>query len=142
LAAALVFASLSVFLGGSIVAGLGVGLTFNGALRGISGASTAKSRSEVFSAAFLVSYAALGLPALAAGLAAPSWGLETTSYLYLSFIGALSLIATLHAGRHLASRPDQSRPSRLPSPGDTEDRRDDRTQRTSALTPLSVREAA
>jgi hypothetical protein len=104
LAAALVFASASVFIGGSIVSGLGAGLTFNGTLRGISGASTAKSRSEVFSAAFVVSYAALGVPSLAAGLAAPSWGLETTSYLYIAFIGALSLIATLHAGRHLASR--------------------------------------
>jgi MFS transporter len=106
LAAALVFASPFVFIGGSIVSGLGAGLTFNGTFHGISGASTAKSRSEVFSAAFVVSYAALGVPSLAAGLAAPSWGLETTSYLYIAFIGALSLIATLHAGRHLASRPE------------------------------------
>ena len=74
LAAALAFASPSVFIGGSIVSGLGVGLTFNGTLRGISGATTAKSRSEVFSAAFVVSYAALGLPSLAAGLAAPVVG--------------------------------------------------------------------
>jgi hypothetical protein len=128
LAAALVFASPFVFIGGSIVSGLGVGLTFTGALRGISGATTAKSRSEIFSAAFVVSYAALGLPSLAAGLAAPSWGLETTSYLYIAFIGALSLSATLHAGRHLASRPDQSRESRLQSPGEAADRRDDRTR--------------
>jgi predicted MFS family arabinose efflux permease len=139
LAAALVFASPSVFLGASIVSGLGVGLTFNGALRGISGATAAKSRSEVFSAAFVVSYAALGVPSLAAGLAAPSWGLETTTYLYILFIGALSLSAALHAGRHLTSQPD---PSRLPSPGEAAVRRDDRTRRTSARAPLSVREAA
>ena len=142
LAAALVFASPSVFIGGSIVCGLGVGLTFNGALRGISAATTAKSRSEVFSAAFVVSYAALGVPALAAGLAAPSWGLATTSYVYIAFVGALSLSAALHAGRYLSSRPDQSRPRRLPSPGQAADRRDDRTLRTAARTPLSVREAA
>jgi MFS family permease len=142
LAAALVFASLSVFIGGSIVSGLGVGLTFNGALRGISEATTAKSRSEMFSAAFVVGYAALGVPALAAGLAAPSWGLETTSYLYISFIGALSLSATLHAVRYRPSRPDQSRPSRLQSPGEAADRRDDHTRRTSARTPMSVREIA
>jgi MFS family permease len=142
LAAALVFASPSVFIGASIVSGLGVGLTFNGTLRAISGATTAKSRSEVFSAAFLVSYAALGLPSLAAGLAAPSWGLATTSYLYTSFIGALSVGAALHAGRHLAFRPNQSRPSRLPSPGQAAGRRDDRTRRTSARTPLNLPEAA
>jgi MFS family permease len=143
LAAALVFASASIFIAGSTVAGLGVGLTFNGTLRAISGASTAESRSEVFSAAFMVSYLALGLPSLAAGLAAPSLGLETTTYLYISFIGALSLSAALHAGRHLTSRPGQSRPSRVPSPAGAADRRDDdRARRTSALTPLSVREAA
>jgi hypothetical protein len=65
LAAALLFTSPPVFIGGSIVAGLGVGLTFNGTLRGISATTTAKSRSEVFSAVFVVSYAALGLPSLA-----------------------------------------------------------------------------
>ncbi len=35
----------------------------------------------------------------AAGLAAPSWGLKTTSYLYISFIGALSVSAALHAAK-------------------------------------------
>ena len=143
LAAALVFASPTVFIGGSIVSGLGVGLTFNGTLRGISGATTAKSRSEVFSAAFVVSYVALGLPSLAAGLAARAWGLETTSYLYIAFIGALSVSATLHAGRHFASaRTDQTLPSRLQSPGEAADLRNDRTRRPSAGTPLSVREIA
>jgi hypothetical protein len=118
LAASVVFTSPFVFIGGSIVSGLGVGLTFNGTLRGISGATTSGSRSEVFSAAFAVSYAALGLPSLAAGLAVPSWGLETTTYLYTSFIAALSLIATLHAVRNLASGPTSrgqaacSRPAR------------------------------
>lgn len=134
LAAALAFASPAVFIGGSIVCGLGVGLTFNGTLRSINDATAAKSRSEVFSAAFVVSYAALGLPSLAAGLAAPWWGLETTSYLYIAFIGALSFTAALHTCRHLASRPDQSRPSRLTSPGKAADR----SPHTSARAPLGV----
>jgi len=138
LAAALLFASPAVFIGGSIVCGLGVGLTFEGTLRGISDATPAKSRSQVFSAAFMVSYAALGLPSLAAGLAAPWWGLETTSYLYIAFIGALSLTAALHTFQHLASRPDQSRPSRLTSPVKAPDRR----RHMSAMAPLGVRETA
>jgi hypothetical protein len=138
LAAALVFASPPVFIGASIIAGLGVGLTFNGTFRGISGATAATSRSEVFSAAFVVSYAALGVPSLAAGLAAPWWGLATTSYLYIAFIGALSVSAALHAARHLACRPDRSGPSRVRSPGEATDC----PRRTSAATPLSVGEAA
>jgi hypothetical protein len=99
LATALTLASPSVFIGGSIVSGLGVGLTFNGTFRGISGATTAKSRSEVFSAAFVVSYAALGIPAFVAGLAAPVFGLKTMSYLYISLIAVLSVSAALHAAK-------------------------------------------
>jgi MFS family permease len=99
LGAALAFASAPAFLVGSVVSGLGVGLTFNGTLRAISEATTALSRSEVFSAAYVVSYAALSLPSLAAGLVAPVWGLETTGYLYIGCVGLLSLLAALNAGR-------------------------------------------
>jgi MFS family permease len=99
LAVALVVASPLVFFGGSVISGLGVGMTFNGTFRDISEVAPAKSRSEVFSAAFVISYAALGLPSLGAGLVAPSWGLETTSYVYAAFVAALSVTATLHAGR-------------------------------------------
>lgn len=130
LGAAALFAALAlpcapVFIGGSIIGGLGVGLTFNGTLRAISGATSTTSRSEVISAAFVVSYAALGVPSVAAGLAAPLWGLQTTSYLYTAFIVALSLSATYYAGRHLAFRhaPACSR-------------------HIAARTPLTVRDAA
>jgi predicted MFS family arabinose efflux permease len=142
LGAALVVASPWVFIGGSIVSGLGVGLTFNGTLREISGATTVKSRSEVFSATYAVSYAALGLPALAAGLAAPSWGLQTTSYVYLASIGVLSLAATFHARRQGAARADRPRPNRLHAFGQTADRRDNRTRQTFGTTPLSIRKIA
>jgi predicted MFS family arabinose efflux permease len=114
LAGALVLASAFVFIGGTFVVGLGVGMTFNGTFRDISEATGAQSRSEVFSAAFVVSYAALGIPALAAGLAAPAWGLERTGLLYATCVGALSVCAALHAGWWcIAARPDRKRSSRL-----------------------------
>jgi hypothetical protein len=140
--AALGFASTSVFIGGSIIAGLGVGLTFNGTLRAISSATAVTSRSAVFSTTFMVSYAALGLPSPAAGLAAPSWGLETTSFLYIGYIVALSLIATIYAAPRLRSRTAHSRPSRLPSPGEAADRRHDRSRHSAPGTPLRVQQAA
>ncbi|MEV6181032.1 hypothetical protein [Streptomyces sp. NPDC052015] len=89
-------ASPAVYAGGSVVTGLGVGLTFNGNLRAISAATTADRRSEVFSAAYLVSYTALGLSSLAAGLAAPVWRLQTTGYAYL---GTPLLSVLIRAGR-------------------------------------------
>jgi predicted MFS family arabinose efflux permease len=142
LAAALVCASPPIFIGASIVAGLGVGLTFNGTLRGISRGTDAKSRSQVFSAAFVVSYAALGLPSLAAGLAAPWCGLGTTSYLYIAFIGVLSVSAALHAGQQLDTRSGRSRTHSFRLPVDGAARRDNCTRRTSATTPLKVQQAA
>ena len=48
----------------------------------------------------VVSYAALSVPSLAAGLAVPSLGLPTTGYLYIVFVGALSLSAAVYAGRN------------------------------------------
>ncbi|WP_326834866.1 MFS transporter [Amycolatopsis rhabdoformis] len=105
LAGSLVAGSAVVFLLGSILAGLGVGLTFTGTLRGISAATTAKARSEVFSAAYVVSYAAMSLPSLAAGLVAPSWGLEATGYSYLGFVGVLSVTAAVLARRPRGADP-------------------------------------
>ncbi|MFD8078705.1 hypothetical protein ACFV3E_39370 [Streptomyces sp. NPDC059718] len=105
LAVAMALASPVVHAGGSVVAGLGVGLTFNGNLRAISEVTGATSRSEVFSAVYVLSSAALSLPALAAGFAAPLWGLETTGYLYVGFVGVLSIGAALHAARPRAHSP-------------------------------------
>lgn len=104
LAAALVLTSVIVFVIGSVIAGLGVGLTFNGTFRVISAATSAKARSEVFSAAYVISYTALSVPSLAAGLLAGWWGLKTTAYLYIAFVAVLSVIAAVHAGRPQAHR--------------------------------------
>ena len=104
LAAALVLTSVIVFVIGSVIAGLGVGLTFNGTLRVISAETSAKARSEVFSAAYVISYMALSVPSLAAGLLARWWGLEATAYLYIAFVAVLSVIAAVHAGRPQAHK--------------------------------------
>ncbi|MGW5360876.1 MFS transporter [Actinopolymorpha pittospori] len=110
LAADLMLTSVVVFVIGSVIAGLGVGLTFTGTLRVISAATSAKARSEVFSAAYVVSYTALSVPALAAGLLARWWGLEMTAYLYIGFVTVLSVIAAVHAGRAQAhQRTDDAR---------------------------------
>lgn len=110
LAAALAFASVVVFVLGSVVAGLGVGLTFTGTLRVISAATAAKDRAEVFSAAYVLSYLALSVPSLAAGLVARWWGLATTAYLYVAFVAAMSALAAAHARRPRATRTDRPSP--------------------------------
>lgn len=114
LAAAIALASPLTFACGSVMAGLGTGLTFNGNLRAVGEVTTADSRSEVFSAVYVVSYAALSVPSLAAGLLAPSWGLEATSYLYVGFVGVVSLVALIHAGRSRADGPTDHVGSTVP----------------------------
>jgi predicted MFS family arabinose efflux permease len=105
LAVAIALSSPVTFACGSVMAGLGAGLTFTGNLRAIGESTAADSRAEVFSAVYVVSYAALSLPSLAAGLLAPSRGLKATSNLYIGFVGVLSLIALIHAGRSRADGP-------------------------------------
>ncbi|WP_326791317.1 hypothetical protein OHA79_01060 [Streptomyces sp. NBC_00841] len=73
LAVAIALPSPVAYAWGTVVTGSGVGLTYNGNLRAIGEVTTPQSRSQVFSAVYVVSYAALSLLSLAAGLLAPAW---------------------------------------------------------------------
>jgi MFS family permease len=97
LALALATGSTAEFAAGAIAVGLGVGLTFNGNLRAIGAVTAAEARSRTFTIVYLVSYASLSIPALAAGLAAPSWGLEATSYAFIGFVALFSAWALARA---------------------------------------------
>src|SRR3954465_8146583 len=59
--------SSAVFVAGAIVGGAGFGVAFLGALRALSAAIPSAHRAEVMSAFYVVAYAALSLPAIAAG---------------------------------------------------------------------------
>lgn len=82
--------------------GLGVGLTFNGNLRAMSAVTEPGDRSETFTAIYVVSYASLSVPTVAAGLIAPFEGLATTGYGFIAFIALLSAFSLIHA---IATRP-------------------------------------
>lgn len=95
--------SLVGFLLAAVVAGSGFGTSFLGILRSISPTVGPEQRAELFSSVFVVSYLAFGLPAVAAGFAAPHLGLETTATIYglvvvlLSGAAALTRIFTTEA---------------------------------------------
>ena len=55
------------FFAGSALAGMGFGAGFQGAIRSVAAAAPAHERAGVMSVAFIVSYLAMGLPAIAAG---------------------------------------------------------------------------
>ena len=89
----------ALLLAGAIVGGAGFGLAFLGALRALSGAIPPQHRAEVMSAFYVVAYAAISLPAVAAGLLVPSMGLASTFELFGSLAAAVALVVALEAWR-------------------------------------------
>jgi hypothetical protein len=87
---------------GTIVAGLGFGASYGSSLRVLLPLASAHERAGLLSAYFVESYLAFALPAIAAGLAAPRFGLVTTALFYGSAL-ALSALVTL-AVETLAAR--------------------------------------
>ena len=60
--------SLWIFITGGVVAGVGVGLVFRGAVATAASLADPSSRGEVLAALFLIAYAGLAIPVLAIGL--------------------------------------------------------------------------
>jgi MFS family permease len=87
---------------GTIVAGFGFGASYGSSLRVLLPLAAAHERAGLLSAYFVESYLAFALAAIAAGLAAPHFGLVTTALFYGSAL-ALSALVTL-AVETLAAR--------------------------------------
>ena len=88
--AALAAGSLWAFIAAAVVGGAGFGTAFLGIMRSITPTVGPHERGELFAAVFVVSYLAFGIPAVAAGIAAPHIGLATTTYVYGAVVVALS----------------------------------------------------
>jgi predicted MFS family arabinose efflux permease len=91
--------SSAVYLAGAIVGGAGFGVAFLGALRALSVAIPPAHRAEVMSAFYVVAYASLSLPAIAAGVVVTPLGLEATFELFGSVIAGLALVVAAEAWR-------------------------------------------
>jgi hypothetical protein len=71
--------STTAFFAGTVVAGLGFGSAFNGAVRSLVPLARPQERAGLLSGFFVLSYLAFSLPAIAAGLFAGRFGLQATS---------------------------------------------------------------
>ncbi len=89
---------------GTLVAGVGFGAAALGGFGTLSRLAAPTERGSVFAFALVVCYLAFSLPALAAGLAATSFGLRPTTLVYGGGVVLLCLGALL-AGRRGARRP-------------------------------------
>ena len=98
--AALFLDSGAAFFLGTALAGAGFGAGFQGAIRTIVPLAAAQERAGVLSVIFLISYLAMGLPAIAAGVRVVfGRGLVNTAWEYGIAVIALALLALLLAVR-------------------------------------------
>jgi MFS family permease len=88
-----------VFLTGAIIGGAGFGVAFLGALRALSAVIPNEHRASVMSAFYVVAYASLSLPAIAAGILVTPLGLRPTFEIFGSVIAALALVVAFEAWR-------------------------------------------
>ena len=83
----------AVLLLGTGVAGLGFGTTFLGAYRTVVALASPSDRAGLIAGIFSVSYLAMGLPTLIAGIAASHVGLHGTALVYSAAVAGLAAVA-------------------------------------------------
>ncbi|GAB3686989.1 MFS transporter [Angustibacter aerolatus] len=96
--AAIELESLPGFAVATVVAGLGFGSAFQGALRTLASSVTAEHRAGLFAALFVTSYLGFSVPAVIAGVVAPTVGLQTTGVAYGVFVILLAAVAAVLSG--------------------------------------------
>jgi predicted MFS family arabinose efflux permease len=86
-------------LAGGVVAGVGFGVAFLGALRALSAVIPPEHRGSVMSAFYVVAYMSISVPAVIAGFVVTPLGLESTFEIFGSVVAALALLVALEAWR-------------------------------------------
>jgi predicted MFS family arabinose efflux permease len=91
--------SAALYLIGAVLGGGGFGVAFLGGLRVLSAAIPPTHRAQVMSAFYIVAYGAISIPAVLAGVAVDSWGLQSTFEVFGTIVAALALVVALEAYR-------------------------------------------
>lgn len=104
-----------VYFAGTAIAGFGWGSTFVGAMSVVGSLGRARERGQIFATTFVVCYFAFSIPAMAAGVAAGSFGLTSTAVGYGVVVAVLALVAG--AGVLVRKpKPDPVRLQEVPAP--------------------------
>lgn len=90
--------SLPVFFIGTVVAGIGFGLNFSGALRIITPLAEPHQRAELFAGVYVVSYLAFSLPVIVAGVLVGFAGLTSVAMTYILVMVAAALAGIIAQG--------------------------------------------
>ncbi|MBJ7289306.1 MFS transporter [Williamsia sp.] len=93
------------YIAGSVIAGIGWGITLIGMMSSITEVTAPADRGRVFAAVFAVCYTAFSVPAVVAGLAVTMFGLRSTAVGYAIFIMVLVAAAAAAAIVNLRRAP-------------------------------------
>jgi MFS family permease len=91
--------SSTLYLAGSVIAGVGFGVAFLGGLRSLVASIPPQERAAVLSAFYIVAYASLSIPAILAGVVVTHIGVTTTFEIFGSVVAAIALVLAFEAWR-------------------------------------------
>jgi len=94
--------SVAALFTGAVISGLGLGASLSGSLSALLPTAEAHQRAGLLATFYVLSYLALGLPALVAGASVPLIGLDTVAYVYgavVIVLAIISMIASLRSKR-------------------------------------------
>lgn len=91
--------STALYLAGSIVAGLGFGAAYFGALRSLVAKIPAEHRAAVMASFYLVGYGSLSVPAILAGVTVSYVSLQTTFEIFGSVVAVIAIAVAVEAWR-------------------------------------------
>jgi MFS family permease len=103
---ALLAASFPVLLGGTVLAGIGQGMSFSMGMAAVHARVDPGERAAVTSSFFIVLYVAISLPVVGVGAASQAWGLVTAGVVFacaVAVLGAAALVALLVLQRRAAT---------------------------------------
>lgn len=86
-------ASPAAFFASSAALGFGFGLSLKGAFQIMAGLTSVEERAQVISAAYIVIYLSLGIPAILAGLGSTYFGLQVTTLTFTAIVTLLAVVA-------------------------------------------------
>jgi len=130
--------STALYLAGSIVAGLGFGAAYFGALRSLVAKIPAEHRAAVMASFYLVGYGSLSVPAILAGVTVSYVSLETTFEIFGSVVAVIAIAVAVEAWRTRPRTSSTAEPAGLDPATKSVGRSDGGTRRPRELVNASV----
>jgi hypothetical protein len=91
--AALLAGSLALLVAGSVLAGVGQGMSFSQGMAAGHARVDPSVRAAVTSSFFVVLYVAISLPVVGVGAASQAWGLRTAAVVFVAGVAVLAAVA-------------------------------------------------